>query len=229
MDIKLGSELHARDGRCGTIRHVVVDPEDRTVRALVVGTDQGDFVVPMNRVEQAADRLEVTGTCADVAAMPPFVAVDFCLPPAEERGGECRQIWPVVPASLQGEANPSPLRVEHMGIAPGELSLDKGTPVRCSDGDCGSLEDVLADPESERISAVLVRRGFLFTSSLLIPASWIDHVDESAIHLRTTRDQVDKLARSIERGEWSPPATGRADTPGSTSVYTDIERGSQLD
>lgn len=228
MDIKLGSDLFARDGRCGTIRHVVVDPGSRTVRAIVVAASEGDVVVPIEQVEEKANRLLVNATRADVASLPRFMAVDFCLPPEEDRS-QCHQIWPVVPATLEGEASAQPLRVEHVAMAPGDLAVDKGTPIRCRDGDCGSLEEVLADPDSERISAVLVRRGLLFTGSLLIPASWIDHVGEGAIHLRATRDQVDKLALSIERGEWGPPQTGKPHGPGTTRVYPDIEPGGDLD
>ena len=212
MEIKLDSELFARNGRCGTIRHIVVDPGTNTVRSLVVDTssEAGTVVIPIERVVQMAGRLVVMGTREEVGAMSRFVSV-------------CHQIWPVVPAALEGEQRSDPLRVEHVAMAPGDLAVDKGTSIKCQDGDCGSLEEILADPDSERISAVLVRRGMLFTSPLLIPASWIDHVAEGAIHLRATCDQVEKLARSVDKGEWGPPGTARGREPESESVYPDIE------
>lgn len=228
MDLRLGGEVLASDGRCGILRHVVVDPKDRTVQALVVGTPSGDVVVPIDRVRaEEGGRPKVAATRDEVAAMPPFVSVDFCLPPAEEPG-RCNQIWPVVPATLEGEASAVPLRVEHVALEPGEIPLERGMPVRCRDGDCGTLEEVMADPETGRISAVLMTRGKLFAGSLLIPVSWIDRVDQGAVFLRVTRDQVDKLARSIARGEWKGDGGHETRTPGPTSVYIDIEPGGEL-
>ncbi len=212
MDVKLGSTLWARDGRCGSVQHAIVDPGSRRVVALVVEYGPaGAVVVPVERVTQQAGRLAIDATRDEVAALPRFMSVDYCLPTETGLAWEgaaaespCPQLWTRVPPSLIGEQRPMALPIEHSLLRAGEALLDKGMPVECRDGRCGEVADVLTDPGGG-LAGIKLRRGFLFARELVIPAAWIDRVEGAAVHLRATREQIAKLADSEAQREWDQP------------------------
>ncbi|MBM3266056.1 MAG: PRC-barrel domain-containing protein [Candidatus Sericytochromatia bacterium] len=212
MDIKLGSAIWTRTGEpCGSIQRVIVDPASRKVDSLVVEYGPaGAVVVPISLVSRRDDRLVVDATRAEIAGMPRFVVVDYCLPTTEGLAWQgattetpCPVLWTRVPPSLAGEQHPTPLPIEHVAVSDTQAVIDKGMRVECLDGRCGEVSDVIA--ECGALAGIMVRRGFVFGRDLLIPPGWIERVEGAAVHLRATREQVEKLAESEAKHEWDQP------------------------
>ncbi|MNK45618.1 hypothetical protein D3C87_643830 [compost metagenome] len=88
------------------------------------------------------------------------------------------------------------MRIEHHHIPDGEIELKAGIPVLCSDGECGEIDQLLIDPEQERATGFIVRKGFFFTHDVAVPLSWVRALDVDGVHLKASRDQLTKLERN---------------------------------
>ena len=70
------------------------------------------------------------------------------------------------------------------------ISIDTGTDVVGSDGDkVGEVEEVVMDADG-RLSAIIIKAGFLFTHDVNIPATAVDSVAGEHIRLNVTSDEA---------------------------------------
>ena len=195
--LRFDAEVRCLDGRCGRLRRVVLDPRNAGVTHLVIRIGDGrDVVMPMHLVGcLTADAITLKVASDDLKDLPDYLSTDFCLPTsdlAHPYGEGCA----IMPLPDLGVFNPGPLRIEHHHIPDGEIELKAGLPVLCSDGECGEIEQLLIDPEHERATGFVVRKGFFFTHDVAVPLSWVSAVDVDGVHLKATRDQLTKLERN---------------------------------
>ena len=64
--------------------------------------------------------------------------------------------------------------------------------------DVGRVERVVIDPETRKVSHIVVRKGFLFTEDKVIPLSLIDTTTAEGVFLRADAIDLDKLPRFEE-------------------------------
>ncbi|HYP23391.1 MAG TPA: DUF2171 domain-containing protein [Actinomycetota bacterium] len=73
------------------------------------------------------------------------------------------------------------------------LALEDGTPILASDGEeVGRVSTVVADEQKDIFSGVTFKPGLL-DGQRFVPASAIDHLTESAVHLNITAAQAAEL------------------------------------
>jgi hypothetical protein len=73
------------------------------------------------------------------------------------------------------------------------LALDEGTPIVARDGEeIGRVTTVVADEQKDIFSGVTFRPGLL-DGQRFVPASAIDRLTESAVHLNITAAQAAEL------------------------------------
>ena len=73
------------------------------------------------------------------------------------------------------------------------LALDEGTPIVASDGEeVGKVATVVADEQKDIFSGVTFKPGFL-DGERFVPASAIDRLTESAVHLNISSEQTEDL------------------------------------
>lgn len=194
--------VHTRDGEAGRVWRVAMVPESRKVTHIVVhkGLLLGrNVVVPM----EAVDRME-TGhvylnlTNDQLRDLPDFQETEFLAP---EEGWEYPLGYPpggvIWPLSMPiAGASPYPYlsnAIVRENIPDEDVTLAAGTDVECSDGHCGRIERVLVDDQTKEMTGFVIKRGFFFTRDVEAPLSWIDHVDQNAVHLKLTKRQVEEL------------------------------------
>ena len=69
------------------------------------------------------------------------------------------------------------------------------SPVVATDGDYGHLQELILDPEQERIAALVVRRhGLLPTHLVAVPEEAIANAAENEVRLKMRREQLDALS-----------------------------------
>lgn len=189
--LRFDAPVRCLDGACARLQRVVLNPEGGEVSHLIVRIADGrDVVLPMAMVEQIGpEGLALDVASEELKGLPDYVATDFCLPSGETEG--------CVILSLPdlGVFNPGPLPVEHRQVPPGEVALKPGERVLCSDGVCGRVDQILVDPADDRATGFVVRKGFFFAHDVSIPLSWVRAVDDEGVHLKASRDQLDKLER----------------------------------
>jgi len=195
--LRFDAEVRCLDGRCGRLRRVVLDPQSAGVTHLIIRIGDGrDVVMPMAMVGcLTADAITLKVASDELKDLPDYLSTDYCLPTSDithPYGPGCA----ILPLPDLGVFNPGPLRIEHHHIPDGEIELKAGIPVLCSDGACGEIDQLLIDPEAERATGFVVRKGFFFTHDVAVPLSWVSGVDVDGVHLKASRDQLTKLERN---------------------------------
>jgi len=81
-----------------------------------------------------------------------------------------------------------------------------GAEVHCTDGQCGRLLKVVVDPHTERVTDLIVEKGFILTTDKVLPVSVVEKATPEAVYLSTTGDQLADCAdyREVEFSEPAP-------------------------
>jgi len=64
-----------------------------------------------------------------------------------------------------------------------QYDLNIGAQVRCTDGTCGRLLKVVIDPQTERVTDLVVERGFLLTTDRVVPTDVVRRAAGEEVHL----------------------------------------------
>lgn len=195
--LRFDAEIRCLDGRCGRLQKVVLEPRSAEVTHLIVRIGDGrEVVLPMAMVGRLGPKGIVLKVGADeLKDLPDYLSTDYCLP-SSDMAAPYGEGCAILPLPDLGVFNPGPLRIEHHHIPAGEVAITEGLPVLCTDGSCGRIEEVLVDPDHERATGFVIRKGFLFPHDVSVPLSWVSAVDDDGVHLKASRDQLEKLERN---------------------------------
>jgi len=79
------------------------------------------------------------------------------------------------------------------------MQFKENTPVYAADGeDVGTIDRVVLDPQTNEVSHIVVRQGWLFTEDKVVPTDLIDRATENQVRLRTDAGKLDDLPRFEE-------------------------------
>lgn len=209
----IGSDVACRDGACGELIRVIVDPVARTLTHLVVGphdaADGTSRLVPMNLVAPEAEAGVITLACdrarfdgLDQARVEEFLAAQ------EDRFGYGRQDTLWMPYFPLGGMPPGPMPAQGAPAVPidlapqvatedrvplGEVQIRRGQPVHAVDGDIGKVRGLVVDPADEQVTHVLLEEGHLWGRKTVgIPIGSVESVTHG-IRLHLTKDEVRDL------------------------------------
>lgn len=200
FDFKIGSSVECRDGGCGKLARVVVEPESLAVTHLIVEAGlllKKARVFPIDIVERADETgIRLSISSETLADYPEYKEVDLeHTVPGSAGGG-------VVSTGYGPMVTGSPTVVIHekqrLGIAEDLETVKRGTAVSNARGQVGKLEHVVADPDSGAITHLVIRQGLLFTHNTAVPIALVDQVTEEGIYLAATDEELKAL----------PPFTG---------------------
>jgi len=189
----IGAEVSCTDGACGTLSRVVVDPVAREVTHLIVAPHRGNEaarLVPLGLVDSAAGGIRLTCTSAEFGALDPaeetrFVAGDMDVP--DYRSTDV-VAWPYYGfrGARGGLATSDAIPV-------GEVEVQRGEHVHASDGHIGQVEGLVLDPDSHRVTHVLLQEGHLWgRKDVAIPIGAVTRVADR-IEVTLTKQQIQDL------------------------------------
>ena len=211
-DLKIGAEVRCRDGGCGRLHKVVLDPHTQRVTDLIV--ERGfllttDRVLPVDLVERAAGEEIYLGLASDeLSGYPEYREFEFEEPAPEAGSG--RYEWRDVRCWARGyrmacrePVVPTIRRPIHVGVRPSRAVIERGTPVRNRGGrstevELGKVDHLLVEPESGEVSHLVVRRGLL-PYQPVVPASAVRAVSEDEVTVALTDREVEALPRYKRR------------------------------
>jgi uncharacterized protein YrrD len=207
MDFRIGRPVMAEDGRVGTLDRLIFDPQADRVCGLVVaepGLLPHEVLVPLDRVIAADEEaVRVRGTVEEIAALEGFSYAQFTeppeewLPPADLDAGTSAFLFPASPYAVGAFAPTTPItapaeEVEEEKPA-GSIDLTADTVVDCTDGFAGTVDRVLTEGDSDRVTHLIVRRAGLVGRDLLVPAELITSTAEQTVHLSISLEELDRL------------------------------------
>jgi sporulation protein YlmC with PRC-barrel domain len=208
-EFRIGSDVACRDGVCGELRRVVVDPIAGTLTHLVVEAkhQQGNArLVPVELVERTASQVQLRCSMSEFAALEDAEETQFVSAPAGQWGyaeGEMLA-WPYYGLGLGGigvsgiVAGP-PVTI-HDRVPAGEVEVRRGEHVQATDGAIGRVQGLVVDRADHHVTHVLLDVGHLWDKEeVAIPISAIKRVD-GEIRLNLTKEQVRDLPEvDVER------------------------------
>lgn len=225
-DLHIGVAVHGSDEKhLGALSRVVIEPASEQVTHLVVEPGlaesgnllkPGGWETPRERVVPvalvaAASKGDVRLTCDEAAflRLPLFERVQFTDVDTTAATGtqgqwqsqfQFGQLLNLAAAGLGGLPYMPPESVS-LDETPTAFDIEEGTEVwrLHPHEEVGTVERVLVDPATQRVSALVVRRsGLLQHHRVLLPIDQVRDMDEGFAHITLTPDEVDALAPYTE-------------------------------
>jgi len=207
MDFRIGRPVVAEDGQAGTLDRLIFDPVTDELRGLVVreaGLLPNDVVVSLDRVLSADEKeVRVRGTVEEIAGLDGFSHAQFTeppeswLPPPDLAVGSSAFLFPVSPYAVGAFAPTTPIAVPADEVEeekpPGSVDLSADTVVNCTDGLAGTVDRVLTEGGTDRVTHLIVRRGALIVRDIMVPAELIASTDEETVQLSISQEELDRL------------------------------------
>lgn len=217
-DLHIGVAVHGGDGHhLGTLKRIVIAREGpRRVTHIVVEEgliESGNAlapggwekprgrVVPIELVSHADDH-GLTLTCDEPAFKAyPLFEEEHAIPVEEaDPAGESLERFEAGQVvrwaeSAAGGAPYVPPEAITFDESATEAEIGPGTPVwrRAPHEEVGTVERVLADPATQRITALVVKRKGVFGPSLVLPIAAVGDVEDGVVHITLSRDEMDAL------------------------------------
>ena len=168
----IGAEVSCADGVCGKLSRLVVDPVARVVTHLIVEPRRGHEparLVPLDLIDSAASGIRVNCTSAEFDRLNPAEETRFI-----EGGMDVPDYRPTDVVSWPYYS----YRGARGGLATsdtipvGEVEIQRGEHVHATDGHMGQVEGLVVDPDSHRVTHVLLQEGHLWgRKDVAIPIS----------------------------------------------------------
>jgi uncharacterized protein YrrD len=209
MHLIKGADVYsARRDKLGTLNRVIMDPNTRRVTHLVV--EKGllfntNKIIPIEQVNpQEEEKLVLTSSEQDLKEFQDFEEEHFVsLDEAEnpETGVEYSYWYPppTYPAwrtGIQMLLPPVPTYAIRttQNIPDGAVALDEGARVESADGkQVGNIEQLIVEPENNRVTHFVISAGLLFKERKLIPVNWISTIGEQEVRLSVNAGTLEKL------------------------------------
>lgn len=192
MDIPIDVEVFCTDGLCGRSTGVVVIPNTEEVTHLVVKEKDAphqEILVPVTAVTATTpDSIDLSYTREKVAKLQPLFETEYVKVDIPRYAGGMY--------SMAGEIYPESevLPIKHKLTPAGELALRRGARVEATDGQVGHVDEFIVDPESDRITHLVLQEGHLWgKKDVSIPASEIKRINENTVYLNITKRQIEAL------------------------------------
>jgi uncharacterized protein YrrD len=211
MRIKQGTSVFTADDRqIGKVDRVVIDPKTKEATHLVVHKGlffAEDKVVPISLVGAATEaRVTLREDAGDLEALPHFeeshfvIADERDLPNAPEgqRAVPAPLYWYgsaglVYPGGLE-PVYPPYLEEVQRNIPEGTVALKEGAKVvSADDKHMGQVEEVLTDPEADRVTHFVISKGLLLKERKLVPMMWVSDLAENEVHLAISSQVLEAL------------------------------------
>jgi uncharacterized protein YrrD len=202
----------ANDREIGRISHVVMNPNTHEVTHVVVR--QGlifteDKVISIDRFEHTTqDRATLYETIEQIGELPTFEETQYLPAEAAEEIGVPAPTYPLAGAYYWYPSGAYPVGgplgapyvdqryvpITEKNIPDGTIALKEGARVMSADDKhVGNIENIVVDPDTSRVSHLVIAQGLLFRSQKVVPAFWIKHTLEDEVYLSVTSDFLEDL------------------------------------
>jgi sporulation protein YlmC with PRC-barrel domain len=189
----IGAEVSCSDGACGKLSRVVVDPVARAVTHLIVEPRRGreaDRLVPVGLVGSAAGEIQLNCTTAEFDVLDPAEETRFITDVDDVPNYRPTDVvfWP-----HYGYRGARGGLATSDTIPPGEVEVHRGEHVNASDGHIGQVDGLVIDPDSHRVTHVVLQEGHLWgRKEVAIPISTVTRVEDH-IEVSLSKQQVQDL------------------------------------
>jgi uncharacterized protein YrrD len=206
--VKGADVFTAAGDKIGSISRIVIDTKTKDVTDLVVERgvlSKDEKVIPVGLVDlENEDRIVLRETNQSVDDFLDYETTHYV--PVEQAGAPYENVeatyW-YPPANFQmqvprvgliSEAVPDQVAQTETSIPEGRIAISEGAQVvSVDDKHIGNVEQVVMNSESNTVTHFVIGKGFLLKEHKIIPASWVDRVDNDKIHLSVESSLFNRL------------------------------------
>lgn len=195
MDISINAKVHCKDGECGQITCVIVNPVTDDLTHIVVKEKTFPYeerLVPMKFVQSAtSDAVLLNCFKADLSHMEHFFKHEY-VELDRSYGAYAAQHYVYLPYA--SPVDNDYLDIKHERIPVGRLAIHRGAEVEAVDGRIGKVDEFLLEPDSGHITHLIMREGHIWDQKeVSIPVSDIDHVEDDTVYLTASKNEIATL------------------------------------
>jgi len=213
MHVELGAKVQTADGKqIGTIDKLIVEPDGRDIHTVVVKKGflfPDDIEVDLNGIVGTEDGVvQLRYTEKQLEDLPRFFEGSYTAPAPERSARYADQFGYTESALLEpvggaASADTAAYGAEVVGSVGAEIRemqleqdisnavIEEGSDVRSRDDESvGSVHRVIFDPATGRPSALVIRRGLLFTEDVELPADLIQSIGDQVVYLNVDQGSV---------------------------------------
>jgi sporulation protein YlmC with PRC-barrel domain len=208
----IGSRVACRDGDCGELRRVVIDPVARAITHLVVEPRhrrRGGRLVPIDRVASSTpEEIRLTLTLAQFEVLEEADEAQL-LPGASGGWGYEQHEMHSLPYYVVAQSGMGAISgidkdmsvgrgahqptSTHDHVPAGEVEIRRGDHVRATDGSIGRVGGLIVDPGDHHVTHVLLDEGHLWGAKRVgIPISAVTRIDDE-VRVKLTKAEVRDL------------------------------------
>jgi uncharacterized protein YrrD len=214
-DLRFEADVVSSDGHTlGKLHRFVFRPDDRKLTHIVVDTGMlrsgeplwkggwglaHDRILPIAVVKRAdSKRIEITMTGDDFKDLAVPYTEDYFVPVPDFHEGPDLSDLQALLMSMPGEGGPWLMRKTEQ-LPPGEQDVRAGSPVWRLDPHekVGDVDRVIFDADSKAITAIVVRRGFVFTHEVIVPVEYIVEVVAEIVRVQIDDEALKTLPRFV--------------------------------
>lgn len=202
FDFNIGSRVHCKDGNCGKLLKVVVDPDTETITDLIVQKGillTTDRVVPAVLVEKATEEEILLSINSDQLENYPEYREDEVQVPKPSwereqarRAEEARRFRTIYGAAYSEKLMPTVGHRIHTGVPSDRVVMERGVPVKNRQGTIGKIDHMLVDRDSLEITHLVVNPGLL-AHSMVMPISMVKQIGEEELSVDATDQELELL------------------------------------
>ena len=180
IPFRIGAPVSCRDGSCGKLARVIIDPVARALTHLVVAPRRHHSLGKLVRValvESVGEQVRLRCSTDEFERLDDAQEVHFLPYDAEPWGYESGQALALPYFGLDAAglsvgglggggtalgAGRTPQPVVSDIVPPGEVDVRRGDEVEASDGAIGSVQGLVVDPRDHHVTHVLLQEGHLW-------------------------------------------------------------------
>ena len=102
------------------------------------------------------------------------------------------------------------------------LNLNVGARVHCEDGRCGKLHKVVVNPEDNRVTDLVIEKGWLQRQDRILPVSTVKDTTGQDIHLTVDIDELERYPK-YRQVEFKAPRPGYKSGPRSSDRMKTVQ------
>ncbi len=207
LELKIGSPVIAKDGNCGHIQQLVIDPQQEKVIGLIIKRDllsKHGVTVPLELVEKSTESEVYLGLdCQEVFSLPKFEEGSSFLLQDQRYRIERDEIVTCSAAGIEVLCNlnsQAPGTEENQPVQEGQVhpafNLQSGYQVLCRGQYVGPVQRLLLDP-SGKITGFVLRTVKKPHRDLIVPIDWIQVVEHKNVHLSKEQQALEQLDQYV--------------------------------
>jgi sporulation protein YlmC with PRC-barrel domain len=192
--LAIGETVRCRDGECGRLIKVVIDPVARVATHVIVEPAHREGLgrlVSLDLVTSKGGSLELACTLSEFEGFEIAEETHFLPGTPEYLEYESGQLL-AQPYYVFGAGNSS-LPVTTDTLPKGEVAVRRDEVVHASDGEIGRVEGLVIDPGDQHVTHLLLQEGHLFGhKDVAIPIGAITRIDDG-VWLTLTKHEIEQL------------------------------------